>query len=109
TRLLLSHFSFGAEPVSHPWFGFDVDRMIRTLFNFLAQILDHHSKIVDLVAVIRSPDGLKNFSMRDGFIDVLRQIAEHIEFFRCEAIARGATRDSASGKIDEEIPEPKFR
>ena len=51
------------ESITDPGFSGDVVRMIRIWFDLLSKALYEDSKVVDLVAVVRSPHGLQEFPM----------------------------------------------
>jgi hypothetical protein len=56
--------------------------MIRIRFKLLAKTLDERSKVVDLVAIVGSPYRLQQFPMRYGFIGMLCEISEQLQFRR---------------------------
>src|SRR5262249_726682 len=55
----LQRFGRTVEAVAHPRFRLDVLGMLWIRFNLFSQIFDHDAQIVDLIAIIWPPHGLK--------------------------------------------------
>src|SRR5579871_3005866 len=71
--------------------------------DFLPQILDEHTQIIDLIAVIRAPYGLKQLAMRDNLIGMLRKVAQQVQLFWREAGCHVSTSYGPGGEVDSEI------
>src|SRR5262245_32384629 len=68
------------EPIADPRFGLDELWIFRVRFDLLAQVYHNYPKIIDLVAIVRPPYGLQEFSMRNCMICMLCQVPKDVEF-----------------------------
>src|SRR5512145_2468964 len=82
--------------------------MLWARLNFLSQVLDYDSKIVHLIAVIRSPYGLKQLTMRHCLIRTLRQIAQQVELLWREMRRRRPARHRPCGEVDRKLAKLEF-
>src|ERR1039457_4623281 len=73
------------KPVAEPGFSEDVSGFRGILFNLLAKLVDNDVQVLHFVTIIRSPDGLKDFAMRDRDVLVCNQIMKHLELLRSKA------------------------
>ena len=67
--------------------------------DLLAQLIDEDPQIFDLIAILRSPDGLQEALVRYGFVGLGNQIAQNIEFGGCEPHCIAVRHDLAIGEI----------
>ena len=51
------------------------------LLELLTQLVYHHAKVFRLLAVVRSPDSLQQFFVRERFPLLSDEKLQHIEFF----------------------------
>ena len=73
------------KAVSDPWLREDIPGLVGFRLDLSTQLLYKNPQILHFVAVIRSPDRLEKFPVRNGFIGVKHQIAEQFELFWGEA------------------------
>ena len=58
------------EAITDPGFRQDVEGFFRFGLNLAAQLLDKDAQVFHFVAVVRTPNGLQQFTVRDGAIGV---------------------------------------
>ncbi len=63
--------------------------MVRIGLYLFAQALDESTQVVDLVAIIGSPNCLQQFPVRHGFIGMLGEVSKQIDF-AARTVTRGA-------------------
>src|SRR5260370_1029812 len=61
--------------ISHQELGFG-----RIGFDFLAQAIDENAHIFEFITVIRAPNRLQEFAMRDRLIGTRKQVGEQVKF-----------------------------
>src|SRR5690242_8495013 len=91
------------ESVTYPWLSSDVLRFLWVGLNLPAETLDKDAKVIHLIAIVRSPDGLQKLAMRHGLRSVLRQVSKQVQFFGCEMRRSGFVRDSPRNKVDDQV------
>ena len=101
-RLLVSRRK--GQPIPHPGLCEEVDRSRRLQLDLLAQLIHEHAEVIDLFAVVRSPDGLQEFAMRDGFVCVGDEVAKQLELLRCQSLLVPARPSFARVEIDRHVP-----
>jgi len=65
------------KPVANPRLGQEILGVGWFGFNLLAKLIDEDAKVLDLLAIIRSPNGLEDFSMRDRDVRPCNQIMKN--------------------------------
>ena len=94
---------FVTKSITEPWFGEDVFRLCGVRFDLLSKMRDENSQVVGLIAVVRAPNGLKEFAMRYRFSGVRNEIAQQIKLFRSEANGFVSGSNLAGFEIDFKI------
>jgi hypothetical protein len=56
------------EAVTKPRFRKDISRSGGIWFDLLSDTIDKHTRVLDLAAVIGTPNRLEELDMRDGFV-----------------------------------------
>jgi hypothetical protein len=69
----------------------------------MSQVLDKHSQIVDLIAVIRPPDGLQEFPMTQCLVSMLGQMSKKIQLFWRQICACFSVCHCASAEVDHSL------
>src|SRR6266542_5421879 len=72
--------TLGFKAVTHPFLGEDVARRAVFRFKFLPQVVDKHMQILRLMRAAFTPHRGQQRVMSDHLSEVLRQIAEQVEF-----------------------------
>src|SRR5215472_15296881 len=93
----------GFEPVPDPGFGDDVTRRGGIGLEFLAELADEDSKILDLLGALSAPDCAEKSAVVDDFSGPPRQVDEELEFLRCETNLAAADCDFVGGGVDAEV------
>src|SRR5262245_49210072 len=82
-----------------------MDRTRRLCLNLFPQLIHDHTEIVDLVTVVRSPDGLEQFAMAQDLVCMSHEVPEQLKFFRREAHLAIGCEDLAGVEIDFDVTE----
>src|SRR6266699_3794432 len=91
------------KPVADPGFRQDVLWLGRIGFDLFSKVGDEDAQVVGLIAIVRAPYRLKQFSMRNRFPALGDEIAEKIKFLRCEAYVLLAGSNPACFEVDFQI------
>src|ERR1035437_209316 len=94
---LLGLFFREREAVADPRLREKVAGMRGVWFDFLAKLIHEHAEVLDLIAVIGTPHGLQQSSMRDGDVRIRQQVLEEAEFLGRQANLAAAGDDAAGG------------
>src|ERR1700747_1959903 len=88
------------EPVTDPRLRQEVYRGRRVLLDLLSDLVHKYPKVIDLVAIVRTPYRLQELPMGQHLIGMSCEIAKKLELLRCEAHAASTRGDLASVEID---------
>src|ERR1035441_10429999 len=88
------------ELISDARLSQDVTRLGGLRFDLLAELIDKHPQIDDLVAVVRSPHRLQQPAMRNGSIGTGRQILQKVELLAGQTDFVAPHIDPARGEVD---------
>ena len=91
------------ETIADPGFGSDVLRVIRIRFDLLPKGLDESPKVVDLVAIVRTPYRLQQLPMRHSFVCMLRQIPKKVQFLGSQVAGCPYSGHGSRAKVDRQI------
>src|ERR1700722_12311721 len=70
----------GSEAVADPGFGEDVFGLGGVGFQFFAKLVNDYAEVFGFFAVVRSPDGLQEATMRQRLALIGNQVLENVEF-----------------------------
>ena len=73
------------KSVPEPWLCEDITGLGGIGLDLLAKLIDENVQIFDFVAIVWSPNGLKNLCMRNCNVWVRDQIVENLELFGSQA------------------------
>src|SRR3981081_1181924 len=93
------------QTVADPRFGQEVRGAGRLRFDLLSQLVDDHTKVVNLVSVVRAPDRLQKLAMGEHLVRVRDQVSEQLELLWREVHVAAARADLSRVEIDFNRPQ----
>jgi|ERR1019366_4652057 hypothetical protein len=73
------------EPVAEPGFREDISGFRGVSLDLLAKLVDDDVQVLDLVAIIWSPNRLENLAMGDRDVRVCKQVTKNLKLLRSKA------------------------
>src|ERR1035441_2195184 len=87
------------EPVTESGFGEDISGSCGVLLDLLAKLVNDDVQVLYLIAIIRPPNRLENFAMRDGDVRIRNQVTKNLKLLRSKANVMSPDRHVSAAKI----------